>query len=123
MDLPIPVGRDLDTAVARRVMGWQNCGDDEPFRFHAERGGCIVQRGPMKFRSADSCVPDAWSPSTDIVAAMDVLCKARGPSVRPFVIQSILAGRYWCVIGKPDDCGEGTTISEAICRAALAGVM
>jgi hypothetical protein len=59
--------------------------------------------------------------SSDISAAMSVLCKVRGPSQRPFMIQSRPTGGYGVMVAGNAGpvAGTGDTISEAICKAAL----
>lgn len=94
----MPAGREMDALVAERVMGAN------------PRDVKIVGYGPTPHYS------------TDIAAAMDVLCKAR--EGEPLMITAGLMdgsdqykGQYYCSILQVEAFGD--TISHAICRAAL----
>lgn len=55
-----------------------------------------------------------------IVAAMDLLCRARGTPPKTFVIGSCDEG-YWCEIGNnPNHSATGSTITDAIRGACVA---
>lgn len=118
------VGRELDAAVAERVLGWTElstkygplCGQ------HPESEDSLRKYGPTS-------VP---SYSTDIAAAMEVLNKADGLwelSRYPYLDDDAEEDTpytllYSCRLRFGDHLGsaEGDTAPEAICRAALNAV-
>lgn len=126
--IELRAGRDLDALVAARVMGW------EPYsggHYYGKNGHIEV------------CLPGedghpAWSPSTSIVAAFEVVEKMRGRhSFALFMtppMSSVLRG--WLAVFRHSvhppsfyEAGEDSHFSNiaetaplAICRAALQAV-
>lgn len=119
-------GRELDAAVAERVMGWSNV----HYNGRTDRVSYKWMGIPPDGRSYNTEVRYF---STDIAAAMEVLNKADGmwelmqcverevldDESTPFVL------RYRCSLRFGDNLGHASgcaTAPEAICRAALAAV-
>jgi hypothetical protein len=108
--MTLPVGRELDAAVAEHVMGY---------------AGRIIWYGqgmpsatPMIDGAFPSRVPDY---STDDTLAMSVLCKVRGEPPAYFVLAPRREGSgYLCHLEIDNGyVGFGATLSEAICRCCL----
>jgi hypothetical protein len=130
-------GDALDIAVAELVMGWRWFERDSD----CSRGrhawllppdtprleGAVV--GPLVVTDAPQGKQPYHGPeySTDIAAAMSVLCHARtlglpeGDSPRWFKITPYIdhPGDYFCSLGVSGTTGRGATIAAAICRASL----
>lgn len=103
-------GRQLDAAVAEKVMGW------DP---HQLRGQ------PNKDLYKDPCWGSYWCPSTDIAAAWEVVEKIRLDHDWALELDSLHTG--WRVIlyhagQKPMVTQHAETACLAICRAALLAV-
>lgn len=102
---------DLDRLVAEKVMGLKPCGPPLADWMYWDPHGFAVELPTY---------------SSDISDAMLVLCKIRGPNQLWFKIEGELNHLYSCVIDVSGQSlfhnvrGDGETISEAICRAALA---
>ena len=118
----LAAGRELDAMVEVKVFGG-NPGLIEM----ARRGELDVQYGGdpgIGCRPDDVFVPGPPQYSTDIAAALDVLCVVRGDvsqgvghfSIHPSSDDNTL---YDCVLYGRRVRGTGRTISEAICHAAL----
>ncbi len=118
-------GRELDAAVAERVMGWRvfdinDVKDDEwrddltNYPYLETYVGCALYTGRAEFR--------LWNPHLDLAAAMEVVEKMRERGWQ-IVIRSYEGAGPWDVTfanasesyGVPAD-----NLPEAICRAALA---
>lgn len=118
----IPVGRELDKAVALRVLGWtwEPCEMPEDHPLHGE---------PLwRVKRHDGYSSVVWEPgfsedlpefSTDLAAAWQVVehLEKRGVC---WCASQVGAGRcnmtFWLgAVGG----GEAATVTEAICRAAL----
>lgn len=113
-------GRELDAAVAENVMGIpqrQVLAADTGLPVTIQDNSDQFADGTHTFDGLTRWA-QAQHYSTDIAAAMLVLCKARGEPAVWFNIQPFKDVKYLCVIGRHWR-GTGATISEAICRAAL----
>lgn len=99
----LPAGKEMDALVHVKVFG-----RPESETYYALAGGVRIV-----------CRKNVPAYSTDISAAMDVLCKTRDGL--DFVIRSY-GDEYLVTVSNKDGgggVGYGKTISEAICRAAL----
>lgn len=119
-------GRELDIAIAQRVMQWPRRDRDDDrdyedtyFSAYNDGGQIVVFRGGSQ-RSAER-----WSPAQNIEAAMQVVEKMRE---RDYSIQ-INGYRRWGVTFVLESVEEPTvrpcgskSLPEAICRAALAAM-
>jgi len=108
----MPAGREMNDAVAHRVMGWE---------FHANAGWYTP--GMWEFNPARRAAPCDWSPSTDIAAAWEVVEKLDDGNL---IFSLLRYGAGWRV-GFMDDgnmrgSASGDTAPLAICRAALKAV-
>jgi hypothetical protein len=109
----------------------RECPSCEPLHFHHDGCPACIRQHEMAMKKLDAEVNQAvfpgavslgkyTSPSTDIEAAMLVLCKVRGNL--DFLIGNTPEGQYYCYIALTSNYGKkgiGDTISEAICRCAL----
>lgn len=102
-------GRELDEAVALKVMGWTCDGD----YFHDADGKQVAC--PHGSLMVDIGRRDAWSPSTDIAAAMEVWRKLWCPVVSNNWMACLDADGYNIGVA----VGGAEDIPAAICRAAL----
>lgn len=101
--------RELELEVAVKVMGW---------KFDSEIGAWeSPDPALVSYAYPSAAVP---SYATSIHDAMDVLCKARAGKQFVIVGSEDDPNDYFCDIGEGEAMGHGATISEAICRAALA---
>lgn len=112
-------GRELDAAVAERVMGWTRT--HETHRLH----GRTYLRGAAPATGRLQAVP---AYSTDIAAAWLVVEKLREhgwfPSVQAQEECGQLGGRWLCEVDPRFSFidGDGSTAPLAVCRAALAAM-
>lgn len=119
-------GRELDAAVAERVMGWWLCDDDGTWR--GSDGSAIGGSGAFQ------AFEEEWSPSTDIAAAWLVVSAMADKGWSARVESPALVSRdVRCMFSIPhedEEFGQITaeveayaiTAPEAICRAALAAI-
>jgi len=120
--LKLEPGPELDRLVAERVMGWKEGKD-----FGVGESGIVwyIREGPKYFERTRI---EAWSPSTDIAAAWQVVEKLANRGIVVVVesegalnnIYEVLFYRWGsdAIVG----IARGS-ICEAICRAALLAVM
>jgi hypothetical protein len=116
-------GRRLDAEVAERVMGWLRIDQQEPFRYHVERGGVIIEDADgwldaQKFNRG--VIPDPWRPSTDPAAAKDVREEMERRGFCWMLIFQPSQGRYVATFGQFR--AFGATEELATTRAALAAL-
>lgn len=121
-------GRELDVAVAERVMGWPHIGPNDPYRpFREKYGGIICEGVPRNFLEI-GVIPDDWHPSTDHNAAAAVLeeIEKRGlPTINRFVPQLIQlikddpSGHTTEDLSYGIEWGLVTATSAEICKAAI----
>ncbi len=104
-----PTGRELDALVAEKVMGWSFC----------DGHGGYWSKGGLSMGSVH-----AWSPSTDIGAAWQVVEKLERDGILIWKLGREDHMPNWFVsMGrnhKPGVNAEEATAPIAICRAALA---
>jgi hypothetical protein len=105
--------RELDEAVAVKVMGWEVSPVVEGSPYH---GGSYVRQGPMWHR--------LFNPSTDIAEAWRVVERMR--ELRLFVtiedFGSSYTAAYDDMSGKTSGYRQAATAPRAICEAALAAL-
>lgn len=109
--LALSPGRELDSLVAEKVMGWER-----DFQFWKDESGRIRTIEPTSFGS--------FEPSTDITAAWEVV-ELIGKDYGVEVYHE--DGLSECAIHKAE-IGviarvEALTVPEAICKAAILAVM
>lgn len=123
-------GRNLDALVAEKVMGWAIMRGDIT-RFHPSEVGRPILflddiGEPRLYRTRESS-PTAWSPSTDIAAAWEVVDRiGRNPGGFPFLLEMTYSGGWICDMPTRDIRGHITadadTAPYAICLASLKAV-
>ncbi|WP_375374085.1 BC1872 family protein [Hymenobacter aerilatus] len=130
-----PVGRELDALVAEYLMGWQFCAVNEPFRFHKERGGLILEgKHPERFPDSGGTIPNRWQPSTSIADAWQVVEHLNKSHYLEMMQAWISGGSDGGELGfkisfrrfKEYESTQdvlSATAPEAICRAALLTVL
>ncbi|WP_199614694.1 BC1872 family protein [Paenibacillus alkalitolerans] len=110
--LAMKPGRELNTLIAEKVMGWKiQSYDDLPD---------VTPEPDWVSENVVFCSMSEWEPSTDISAAWEVLEKSRkSGEVSMWTDKN---GKWACEIGYwiYDDCDN---VPEAICKAALLAVM
>lgn len=107
--LAMEPGKELDTLIAERVMGWK-------------KGGVGWDTNLTHWVAGFLCIHEVskWSPSTDISAAWEVFEKFDTPFVKKnFDVND--EDYFLCKIG--GDIVFGKTAPEAICKAALLAVL
>ena len=126
-------GRDLDAAVAEKVMGWcvVQAGEEEWLEKAEENGATYPiwhwwPEGGTGLYRTDDLNHEVWSPAYCIAAAWEVLEKIRIDRDRIVKVEASRDGSYTCAIGTRyrTNWMEGVramaeTAPLAICRAAL----
>lgn len=136
-----PPGRELDALVAEKVMGWrrmtwteyntltQSCSNSErlTYAWH-DASGKMLDQVAETLKGVDEPDDLAWSPSTDIAAAWEVVERLTGSTKQWFYLEqcSVYADAKFEVSGAGDEDGEWSArefdVPHAICVAALKAV-
>ena len=134
--LALEPGPELDRLVAERVMGWKAWRNSVPHHWAREEQGVLVPTG-WTINGETNCGP-VWSPSTDIVAALEALLHVMEAHGYDVMIESVsyvetateTNGIAWMVVLDPFDRARDQVKAEsshslplAICRAVLLAVM
>lgn len=120
---PELTGRDLDAAVAERVMGWHREVVSDP-RFDMSSFENWIDGNGVGI-----VTPREWNPSTEIAAAMQIVQKFK---MRNIFLQLSNFSDCWTASfateteggrnNKMLSCENGASAAESICRAALNAV-